>query len=219
MMLKTGGVDKIYEKAVEIFLEEYRKNIKSKGVFTVAFSGGTTPVQLFRSLREVEVDWTKILVFQVDERQVPIEHPNSNGRVLKKELLEHIGIPDKNVFLMDYNEDLEKMVEGYSEKLLGIFNKGETSFDLIFLGLGSDGHTASLFPENVGLSGDVVAYANKGGGRIEHCRMSLGIEAINRSKKKVFMFKSQGKEVVLNELMLGKHPASRVKGDVRYISD
>lgn len=219
MRVKTGGVDKIYEKAVEIFLEEYRRNIKSKGVFTVAFSGGTTPLKFFRSLKEVEVDWTKILVFQVDERQVPIEHPDSNGRVLKKELLEHTTIPGKNVFLMDYNEDLEKMVEGYSEKLLGIFNKGEASFDLIFLGLGSDGHTASLFPDNVDLSGDVVAYVNKKGGSVEHCRVSLGIEAINRSKKKVFMFKSQGKEIVMDEVMHGKHPASHVKGDVKYLSD
>lgn len=219
MRIKTGSVDGIYEKALEIFLEEYIENIKKKGRFVVAFSGGSTPVPFFRRLREAKVDWEKILIFQVDERQVPETHDDSNSRMLKKELLDHVNVPEENLFLIGYHAQLEKMAEDYRKKLFKVFKSGEASFDLVFLGIGEDGHTASLFPENVSKKGDVVVYMNPGLGSIKHSRVSLGIEAINRSQKKVFMFKSEGKESVLNEMSRGKHPASHVKGDIGYISD
>ncbi len=219
MTIKVGNSESMYRKAVEIFLKEYRQNIERKGVFKVAFSGGKTPVLFFKKLRELEMSWYQVMIFQVDERQVPSGHTDSNLRVLKKELLDGIDVPEENLFLMDYRKKLEDMAQAYREKLSSVFERNEVAFDLVFLGLGNDGHTASLFPENVYDKGDVVTYVNNGENDIKHNRVSLGIEALNRSKKKVFLLKSFGKEKILNEVSHGKYPASQIIGDVTYILD
>ncbi len=135
---------------------EQLSRIKSidKKPLTVAVSGGSTPKMLFELLAnpgfQGRIRWSNLQLFQVDERCVPPDDPQSNYRMIHHALLEAVSLPEENFHRMAAeNPDREEAARGYSEELARVFQSpaGEfPQFDLIFLGMGPDGHTASLFP-------------------------------------------------------------------------
>src|SRR5215211_6702409 len=133
------------------------------GHFTVALSGGSTPKAMFGLLAKTPfletVPWSSIYFFWGDERSVPPDHPDSNYRMTRETLLAHVPVPEQNIFrILAELEDPNQAAREYSERLIDFFlrmtNPNTTTapltsvprFDLIFLGMGPDGHTASLFP-------------------------------------------------------------------------
>ena len=117
-----------------------------RGRFAVALSGGSTPKRMFEQLAKMVMDWKHIHLFWVDERCVPPDHPDSNYGMTAEALLNHIEIPGENIHRIHGEQPPEPAALIYEKELRHFFGEQLPVFDLILLGLGSDGHTASLFP-------------------------------------------------------------------------
>jgi len=131
--------------------------VQERGRFSVALSGGNTPRAIYSLLasEHKELPWDRIHVFWGDERHVPPDHPDSNFRMASESLLSKVPIPEKNVHRINTELDAEAAAAEYDQQLVNFFhlsNHDWPRFDLIFLGIGEDGHTASLFPGSQALA-------------------------------------------------------------------
>lgn len=149
-----GDYDETLTYCVEYFLQRANEAIDKKGFFTIALSGGSTPKAILKKLTEPgyvsRVDWTKILFFFGDERSVPPDNNDSNYKMVMDTALAHLKVPPDHIFRMKAESDGDKHAEHYA--ILVSEKVPEGKFDLITLGMGDDGHTASLFPETKALS-------------------------------------------------------------------
>jgi len=137
--------------AAELFVSLAAKSAASGGLFSVVLAGGSTPRRLHARLAEPEiaalVEWERVHVFWGDERCVPADHPESNYRMGRETLLDRVPIPAGNIHPIRCEAQPSQAAENYEADLRRFFGAGnQPAFDLIFLGLGEDGHTASLFP-------------------------------------------------------------------------
>lgn len=147
------------EEAARRFVALAAAAIAARGRFTVALAGGSTPAELYRLLAQApareQVDWGRTLVFFGDERCVPPDHPWSNYRMAREALLDRVPLPPGNVYRMAGEQPPEDAATVYAAGLRSAFDlAGSTRprFDLILLGMGDDGHTASLFPDTPALA-------------------------------------------------------------------
>lgn len=156
---------RVFQTPAELFLAASKewaslaqKAVKNNGKFTVALSGGSTPKNLFKLLAALppgEIPWEQVYFFFGDERHVPPDDAESNFRMANESLLSKIHARPENVFRVQAELDAETAARNYEDQLIKFFNlqPGQfPRFDLIMLGLGPDGHTASLFPGTKGLS-------------------------------------------------------------------
>jgi 6-phosphogluconolactonase len=169
---------------------------KKKGS-SIAFSGGKTPIDFFRALSsQDDINWKNIYIFLVDERYVPLDHKDSNYNSLKTNLLDKINIPKENIYNIPYLDTIDKSKKVYTKNLMRFFNNN-IQFDLVFLGVGSDGHTASIFEvEETKLKDPVIITSSS---RHPHHRISLGMEVINNSKNKVVLLGPEKHEIILKK--------------------
>jgi 6-phosphogluconolactonase len=130
-----------------------RAAIAARGRVLLALSGGSTPRPLYELIATQpyagRIDWSRVHLFWGDERSVPPDHPESNYRMTKEALIDHVLIPADNVHRIRGEDDPARAAFAYERVLRGFFGAGEVperSFDLVLLGVGADGHTASLFP-------------------------------------------------------------------------
>jgi 6-phosphogluconolactonase len=139
-------------RAAALFAQTAKESVSKNGVFTVALSGGTTPRLMFQKLAEQKdhdrIPWDKVYVFWGDERHVPLTDAQSNYKMAKESLLDHVATP--HVFPIPFLESADASARSYESTLRDFF-KSMPRFDLCFLGLGADGHTASLFPGSAAL--------------------------------------------------------------------
>jgi len=146
----------LFQAAAAEFIALASTAIRDHRKFTVALSGGSTPKSLYSVLARSALPWDKIFFFWSDERHVPPDHPESNYRMAKEALLSKVPVPPKNIFRVRAEEkDANVVAKDYEEALRSFFGlrPGEfPRFDLILLGLGPDGHTASLFPNTAALN-------------------------------------------------------------------
>ena len=131
-------------------------SIAARGRFTLALSGGSTPRPVYARLAAVDhddrIDWGKVHVFFSDERCVPPEDAASNYRMAREALFDHVPLPPGNVHRMRGEDDPTQAAVAYEQELRALFSAAPTpAFDLICLGMGDDGHTASLFPGTAAL--------------------------------------------------------------------
>ena len=144
------------QAAADHFVMASEEAIENRGRFTVALSGGSTPQAAYSRLSDpmlaTKVSWRNVHLFWGDERCVPPEHPDSNYRMARKTMIQKVPIPQANVHRIQGELDPDLAAEAYVEELQSVFGSEERPrFDLIFLGLGEDGHTASLFPGSLAL--------------------------------------------------------------------
>jgi len=146
----------LFQAAAAEFIALASAAIRDHGKFTVALSGGSTPKSLYSVLARSALPWDKIFFFWSDERHVPPDHPESNYRMAKEALLSKVPVPPENIFRVRAEEKNANVVAKDYEEALKLFFRlrpGEfPRFDLILLGLGPDGHTASLFPNTAALN-------------------------------------------------------------------
>jgi 6-phosphogluconolactonase len=188
--------------------------VAERGRCALAFSGGTTPWRAFRALAEEEIPWECVHLFQVDERVAPPGDPERNYFHLKEALFDRIAIPAANVHPMPVESgDLDEGARRY-ETILRQFAGVPPVLDLVQLGLGEDGHTASLFPGDAVLqviTADVAVSGVYKGWR----RMTLTFPAIDRARCVLWLVTGGGKAVALERLRAGDRsiPAGRVRSD------
>ena len=146
----------LFQAAAAEFISLASMAIRDHEKFSVALSGGSTPKSLYSVLAKATLSWEKIFFFWSDERHVPPDHPDSNYRMAKEALLSKVPVPPENIFRVRAEEKNANVVaKDYEEALRSFFGlrPGEfPRFDLILLGLGPDGHTASLFPNTAALN-------------------------------------------------------------------
>jgi 6-phosphogluconolactonase len=147
--------------AAEMFVEHARAVIAARGAFTVALAGGSTPRRLYALLADgcepfrQQLAWDRIQFFWGDERHVPPDHPDSNYRMANEAMLSHVPVPPQNVHrIKGENPDASQAASEYARELRDCFGRGHVKLpclDFILLGMGADGHTASLFPGSAAL--------------------------------------------------------------------
>ncbi|QVL57099.1 MAG: 6-phosphogluconolactonase [Simkaniaceae bacterium] len=193
--------------AVEHFINCGKEAIKAHGFFIVALSGGSTPKALFEKLSSTdyagELDWTKILLFWGDERSVPPTDPESNFRMAMDAGLKTLSIPSEHIFRMEAEENIEENARAYEEKINEAL--GPRPFDLIMLGMGEDGHTASLFPGTKALDEKTaLAVANEVPQK-KTWRMTLTYPCINHAKNIVLYVLGASKADMVKQVFLEMH--------------
>jgi 6-phosphogluconolactonase len=190
--------------------------IRERGRFTMAVSGSSTPGPMFSALAERPLPWSDVHLFQVDERVAPEGDPDRNFADLSARLVERVPIPKENVHPMPVTvSDLEVGARAYAA-VLGEAT-GDGVLDLVHLGLGDDGHTASWPPGDPVVDADGegapdVAVVGPYNGRL---RMTLTPRAVNRSRSVLWLIGGSAKTTVVARLLAGDPdiPASRVRTD------
>lgn len=201
--------------------------------FSVALSGGSTPRRLFKTLAATpfreHIPWERIHIFWGDERCVPPEHPGSNYRLACEALLNHVPIPKRNIHRICGELEPEAAAQAYAAELRDFFDTAWPTFDLIWLGLGQDGHTASLFPGSdavVEAKRPVVAVTAHYQDRPAR-RVTLTPPAINAARHVVFLVTGESKAETLQAVLEGPYqprtcPAQIVQpteGQLRWLVD
>ncbi|MFH0845467.1 MAG: 6-phosphogluconolactonase [Pseudomonadota bacterium] len=209
------------ETACHILVRTAERCVKKKDRFVMAVSGGATPRGMFRLLPEgpydSEIPWRKTHIFWVDERCVPETDPASNYGAAKIDFLDRVPIPKTQIHPMVTKEPPEVAARIYEKKLIQFFQRNGDpypSFDLIFLGLGPDGHAASLFPGHAALDEiHRLVVAVKGGTPYMN-RLTLTLPALNRASHILFMVSGKGKASILKRILEGEEmtlPAKKIR--------
>ena len=181
------------------------KSIAERGFFRLALAGGETPRLCYQELAKMEVDWGHAHVYFGDERCLPLNDPGRNDSMAYDALLRHVGIPGENVHSIMAEFGAEEAAARYMLVLKGM------RLDLILLGMGEDGHTASLFPG--GEFGEEAVVSIHDAPKPPKDRVSLGMNTINAAREKIFMVSGAGKRSALERILRGEMlPAARVSG-------
>jgi len=225
----------VSRKAAEEFVRLANEATVSNGRFTVALSGGSTPKALYTLLAgntfRARIPWENVHWFWGDERCVSPDHADSNYRMARESLLDHAPIPQENIHRMLGEEaDSAKAAASYEATIRESFGLAPGQFPrfgLVLLGMGDDGHTASLFPHTAALSETkslvVANYVEKFGTH----RLTLTVPVINHAAQVAFLISGGSKTAVLKEVLEGKEDPQRlpsqfihpVTGKLLYIID
>ena len=221
------------QAAAEILIEAARHAIETRGRFLVALSGGGTPSGLFRLLANEpyrsEIDWKKTFVFWGDERCVPPDDTGSNYHQAHEILLKHIPLPKENILRVKGELQPEQASKAYAQTLKDFADPGLDwpRFDLVLLGMGDDGHTASLFPGSpVEASSPTLTVTGHYQSRPAN-RVTLTPLVFNSARKVLFLVTGEGKTVTLNRVLSDvlnreQYPAQRIQptdGQVIWLVD
>jgi 6-phosphogluconolactonase len=210
--------EELFQAAAAEFVGQAEHAIHHNGRFTVALSGGSTPKGLYSLLASgaiPNIPWDKIYFFFGDERHVPPDHPDSNYRTARESLLSKAPISPENIFRVLAEQDAESAAQAYEQTLKKFFGLREGEFprfDLILLGLGPDGHTASLFPGSAGLNENRRLVIANWVEKFKTYRISFTYPVLNRAACDLFLVAGAEKAKVVGEILKGdqQYPASRV---------
>lgn len=193
--------------ATAYFVETCAAVIAEKNKCSVCLSGGSTPKRMFKLLAtdawKDKVDWSKLFIFWGDERSVPQNSPDSNSGEAMRLLFDQVPIPKEHIFAINGSLDPVAAAEEYETTLETFFGDHEPVFDLCFLGMGDDGHTASLFPYTEILYEDEYWVKEVFVEKLDTTRISLTPEIINQAARIVFLIGGKNKADVLKEVLTG----------------
>jgi 6-phosphogluconolactonase len=236
-MINKGNIfvfddnERVADFAVTRWIEISSQAIAGKGYFSAALSGGKTPVEFYKKLAVSKdiLSWDKTCLFLVDERFVPPSHNESNYGLINEHLLRHVKIPDENMHRIQTEEiTLEQSATNYEEDIRRFFRIDGGSvpqFDLIMLGIGEDGHTASLFPGKSSLNERTRLAIPVTAEKFPGERVTLTLPVINNARKIIFLVSGGAKAKVMKEIKedrQGSLPVSRVhpeQGMVYFVID
>jgi 6-phosphogluconolactonase len=203
------------EEAAQRFVALSSAAIAEHGRFRVALSGGSTPRAMHERLAQhhSEVDWERVDLFWGDERYVPPDDPESSYRMARETLLAHVPIPAANIYpIPTVGSTPEAAAQAYAENLTAVFGAELPRFDLILLGIGSDGHTASLFPghlEAVAPSNALVT-AVYGAPKPPPTRLTFTYQVLNAAANVIFVVAGADKAAALREVLYGPEDMARL---------
>lgn len=194
------SADEVAKEAAIYIADRIRENVSRKGSFTMAISGGRTPWEMIKELAKEDLHWEKVFLFQVDERIAPDAHPDRNLTQLFKAIEGTKLVLRLNIFPMRVTADnLNEACEEYADHITRLTENGK--FDLIHLGLGTDGHTASLVPGDAVLAVQDKTVAITGDTYQGRHRMTLTYPLINQAAKILWVITGAEKAEMLNRLL------------------
>jgi len=205
-VIVSKDISELSTRAADKFVDISKESIAASGRFTVALSGSSTPKALFRLLSsdiyKNKVDWSSTLFFFGDERNVHPDADESNFRMANENLFTPLGISDEKIFRWRTElEDPSAAANDYEAKLRSTFDTKMPIFDLIFLGMGSDGHTASLFPHTMALDETGrLAVANTVP-QMNTTRLTLTYPVINAARNVAFLIAGADKADTLAKVI------------------
>lgn len=222
---KAGIVSFVTKKWQGICAE----SLNERRCMTAALSGGNTPVDIYRVLALCDLPWGNIQIFQVDERFVPKDGKDSNYRMIRETLLDVVLMPEENIHVVDTSgSSPDEAAQAYEQELAGFFRLqpgGFPRFDIIMLGLGEDGHTASLFPGSSLLDDtNHLAQAVILDSEL-HDRITLTLPVINHARHIIFLIQGVHKAFTLKKIVEEKDttlPVARitpVDGELLFVAD
>ncbi len=201
-------------QAAALFIAELaRERIQAQGRFTIALSGGSTPRRLYRILASPEyaqrIAWDRWHVFWSDERCVPPDHKDSNYRMARETLLNHVPFPSHQIHRMRGEAIPQESAKEYEGELFQFFRESEPALDLVLLGMGEDGHTASLFPGTDALQEERRLVVANLVPHLNTHRITFTLPLINMAKAVAFLVSGAPKAHALRQVVepaSGEHP-------------
>ena len=199
--------------AARFFVAKSNEAVAKRGMATIALSGGSTPKLLYQLLADPkepfreQVPWSRIQFFWSDERHVPPDHPDSNYRMANEAMLAHVPVLKENVHrVMSENPNAAEVAEQYEAVV-------PQRFDLILLGLGTDGHTASIFPGSEVMHGTKRLVAAPWVEKQKSYRITMTLPLINNAASVVFLVSGAEKAEIVKDVVEGpkRYPAQEVR--------
>lgn len=209
------------EAAARLFTARATEAVSARGRFAAALSGGKTPAALYDLLAKTpfasQIPWARVHLFWGDERCVPPEHGDSNYRMVRELLLDHVSIPPANVHRMPGEMDPVEAAARYEGQLRDFFaprGDGLPIFDFILLGLGEDGHTASLFPGTRAIRESARWVLGQYVDAQKGWRITLTPPVISAARTVVFLSTGAGKAAVVKEILEGPLRPDRLPAQI-----
>ncbi|MBM3184224.1 MAG: 6-phosphogluconolactonase [Chlamydiae bacterium] len=212
-LIVCGTEEETIRFAVEHWIHSAKRSIQQRGRFAVALSGGSTPKAIYAALvKEKEMPWGQVFLFWSDERCVPSDHPDSNYRMAMENGFKHLPIPKAQIFRIRTELEPSAAAKNYEEIIHHTL--GKDFFDLVMLGMGEDGHTASLFPNTPALQiENELVFAQIVPDK-KNPRITLTFPCINQSHHIAIYAigpkKASMVQAVLDAPILSQYPASRI---------
>ncbi|HZK07167.1 MAG TPA: 6-phosphogluconolactonase [Bacteroidales bacterium] len=192
--------------AADLMIKISKQAIESRGKFVISLSGGTTPENLFALLAKPpyrdQISWNKTFVFWGDERFVPSDDKRNNATKARALLLDHIDIPAININPIPVDLEPDEAAKKYADIITKFYGKESPRFDLIFLGLGADGHTASLFPETDVIFENTRLVQELYVSEQQMFRITMTPSLINKAHNIVFLVEGEKKAEILKTVLI-----------------
>ena len=189
--------DEINHAAVSRILQAAKEAIAKHGSFLVVLAGGSTPKSVYQLLAKEQADWSNWHVFHNDDRCLPVDHAERNSKMAREAWLNHVAIPQSQIHDIPAELGNVEGAKAYAKTLAGV-----RSFDLVILGLGEDGHTASLFPGHaVDNSADVVPVFNSPKPPAD--RVTMSRNRLNNTHEVMFLVTGAGKQEAVDNWLNG----------------
>ena len=206
----------LFQAAAEEVIRATTESVAQRGRFTIALSGGSTPKNLYTLIAAnagTSVPWDQVFFFWGDERHVPPTDVESNYRMAEETILSKVPVPPANIFRVPTeNPDASAVADAYEETLRKFFLLAPSEFpqfDLILLGMGPDGHTASLFPETAALQEKSRLFVANWVEKLHTHRLTLTLPVLNAARRVAFLVSGADKAPVLHEVLEGKAPGEK----------
>lgn len=215
-----ADADAVSHQLAEVIAARVRRTVNSTGRCSLALSGGSSPRRIHELLAtrlRDRVPWTRVHLFWVDERYVAHDHPDSNFRMARETLLDHVSCPPGNVHPMPtHHDDPDSAAADYEATLRRHFGNGWPRFDLTLLGMGPDGHTASLFPGAAALDERRRAVIAVAASAVPPVRLTLTLPVLNRSLQSHILALGGRKAIALGRVLGGVahatiHPVAAIQ--------
>jgi len=211
------------QQAAQLILTQSQLGVARNNLFTIALSGGSTPKRLYELLADPtqqfrsQLPWDRIHFFWTDERHVPPDHPDSNYRMVREAMLVRAPVPPTNVHrMLSEKPNASEAANDYESQLRDFFHPpaGELPrIDFILLGLGPEGHTASLFPDSEVLQETQRWVAAPWIAKLNSYRLTMTLPVLNNASTVVFLVSGSEKAEILREVLKGepdRFPAQRI---------
>lgn len=221
----------VASRAAELFAETARQAVSARGRFTVALSGGSTPRALYELLAgevyATRIPWNETHIFWSDERCVPPDSEESNYRMAHEAMLVRVPIPEEQIHRLRGEDEPQSAALDYTRILEEEFDETPPRFDLILLGMGEDGHTASLFPDSTALDDHEHLIAAPFIAKFKTHRLTMTLRTINAASSVIFLVTGKAKAETLRAVLEGEtgehsYPAKLVEpagGELIWLVD
>jgi 6-phosphogluconolactonase len=223
-----GSPNDLARATAQHFVVRSVEAVAQRGLFTVALSGGSTPKSLYQILANQfrdQIPWLQTHFFWSDERHVPPDHPDSNYRMANEFMLSRVPVARSNVHrIRSENPDAADAAREYEETLLELTKASLPQLDLILLGLGTDGHTASIFPGSEVLHEKKRLVAAPWVEKLNTYRITMTLPLLNNAASVLFVVSGKEKAGIVKEVLQGPkgYPAQEVeptKGELLWMLD